>query len=75
MTERICPIPDDVPALRDAVSVAIYDRTLRAVARDVGMSPTGLSKFASGRSAHPYSPTLRRLRRWYQKHASTEDEG
>lgn len=33
------------------------------VAREIGMSPTGLKKFLLGTA--PYSPTLRRLRRWY----------
>lgn len=37
--------------------------SLRAVARQVGMSPSGLSKFLAG--AHPYSKTLARLRAWY----------
>jgi lambda repressor-like predicted transcriptional regulator len=37
--------------------------SLRAVARQVGMSPSGLSKFLAG--ARPYSKTLARLRAWY----------
>jgi hypothetical protein len=32
------------------------------------MSPTGLKKFLMGTS--PYSPTLRRLRKWYLQHAA-----
>ena len=42
--------------------------SLRGVAREIGMSPTGLKKFLLGTA--PYSPTLRRLRRWYLQHAA-----
>jgi hypothetical protein len=40
--------------------------SLRAAAREVGMSPTGLKKFAAGTS--PYSGTLRSLVKWYVRH-------
>ena len=49
-------------ALRDAVSRS----TLRAVAGDVGMSPTGLAKFID-QGTTPYGPTIERLRNWYYR--------
>jgi hypothetical protein len=48
---------------RRAVRDAIAGSTLRAVARSVGMSPTGLQKFLEG--ANPYGKTKERLRFWY----------
>lgn len=54
--------------LRDMVSHQVERTSLRGVAREIGMSPTGLKKFLLGTS--PYSPTLRRLRKWYLQHAS-----
>lgn len=50
-------------ALRYTVGRAIQESSLRHVASQVGMSPTGLKKFVMGTA--PYSPTLRRLRVWY----------
>lgn len=50
-------------ALKDAVSLT----SLRAVARAVGMSPTGLTKFLDG--TNPYGPTLERVRTWYYTQA------
>lgn len=58
---RLTRIP--TTALRHTVERAIQDSSLRHVASQVGMSPTGLKKFVMGTA--PYSPTLRRLRVWY----------
>ena len=44
--------------------------SLRGVAREIGMSPTGLKKFLQGTA--PYSPTLRRLRSWYVQYAAVQ---
>jgi transcriptional regulator with XRE-family HTH domain len=49
--------------LREAAAARVENTSLRAVAREIGMSPTGLTKFLRG--TVPYSPTLRRLRKWY----------
>lgn len=49
--------------LREAVAKKVEARSLRQVAREVGMSPTGLQKFLAG--ATPYSATRRKLERWY----------
>lgn len=64
--------PPEVPVLRAAAQAAADATSIRAAAQAIGMSDRGLNKFLLG--AEPYSPTLRRLRRWYQKHASTEDD-
>ena len=50
-------------ALRDAITGS----TLRAVARSVGMSPSGLQNFLEG--ASPYGKTRERLRFWYFQQA------
>ena len=52
---------------RQAVHDAIARSTLRAVARSVGMSPSGLQKFLDG--ANPYGKTRERLRFWYFREA------
>jgi hypothetical protein len=52
---------------RAAVRQAIARSTLRAVARDVGMSPSGLQNFLNG--SNPYGKTRERLRLWYFREA------
>ncbi len=54
--------------LRDMAAARVENTSLRGVAREIGMSPTGLKKFLLGTA--PYSPTLRRLRRWYLQHSA-----
>ena len=49
--------------IREAASLIRTETSLRKVARDVGMSPTGLSKFMEG--AQPYAHTYSKLRNWY----------
>lgn len=47
--------------------------SLRELSRRIGMSASGLMKFADG--AMPYTPTRRKLTRWYRTlTASTRDE-
>ncbi|HUF75772.1 MAG TPA: hypothetical protein VMM35_05805 [Longimicrobiales bacterium] len=53
----------DVERLREAVDREVEQTSLRATARRVGMSPSGLRKFLEG--AEPYSATRRKLERWY----------
>ncbi|HEX5726795.1 MAG TPA: hypothetical protein VFX98_15070 [Longimicrobiaceae bacterium] len=55
-----------VAAIRSAVDEAVRARSLRSVARQVGLSPTGLRNFLNGRA--PYSNTLRKLNAWYLEH-------
>ena len=56
--------------LREAATARVENTSLRSVAREIGMSPTGLKKFLLGTS--PYAPTLRRLRSWYVQYADRE---
>ncbi|HEU4561216.1 MAG TPA: hypothetical protein VFS20_25410 [Longimicrobium sp.] len=53
----------DLERYRIALEDAIALTSLRAVARAVGMSPTGLTKFIDG--TNPYGRTLERVRTWY----------
>jgi hypothetical protein len=53
--------------LRAAVSAAVERSSLRGVARDVGLSPTGLGKFLAG--SQPYPSTRRKLERWFASQA------
>jgi hypothetical protein len=55
----------ELERFRTALEAAIARSSLRAAAGDVGMSPTGLSKFLSG--GQPYGKTLERLRNWYSR--------
>lgn len=68
------PSPDltnvTVQHMREAVAARAENTSLRDVARAIGMSPAGLKKFLEG--AAPYTPTLRRLRRWYVHHGAVQ---
>src|SRR5215207_11576403 len=57
-----------VQHLRGMAASRVQQTSLRGVAREIGMSPTGLKKFLLGTA--PYSPTLRRLRKWHVHHAA-----
>lgn len=57
--------------LRESAAVRVENTSLRSVAREIGMSPTGLKKFLGGTA--PYSPTLRRLRNWYVQYAARHE--
>ena len=56
--------------MREAAAARVENTSLRSVAREIGMSPTGLKKFLQGTA--PYSPTLRRLRNWYVTYAAVQ---
>lgn len=51
--------------LRDMVCRALEHQSLRAVAAEIGVSPTGLQKFARGRGK-VYRPSRKRLLPWYR---------
>lgn len=53
----------EVQTYRDAMLRYLDHVSLRQAAREVGMSPTGLSKFCDG--GEPYSRTVLKLREWY----------
>lgn len=61
--------------MRDALASRIEATSLRQVAREVGMSPTGLQNVLAG--ADSYSRTRRKLERWYvretARHGGTLD--
>jgi len=58
-----CPVRAD--EIRAALWLCLKGASLRQTAREVGMSPTGLSNFLNG--AKPYTPTVRKLRKWYEE--------
>lgn len=55
-----------IATMRDAMRAHLDEVSLRRAAREVGMSPSGLSKFVNG--AEPYIPTIRKLRLWFAEH-------
>ncbi len=60
-----------IDTLRKAASWSVAGASLRRVARDVGMSPTGLQNFLDGSS--PYSATRKKLERWYVRSGHDPD--
>lgn len=54
--------------LRETVALRVQASSLRAVAREVGMSPAGLEKFLAGET--PYSRSRQRLQEWWVREAS-----
>lgn len=70
MTSPETRVPVD--AIRRAAALAVEATSLRAVARQVGMSPVGLRHFLNGRA--PYSATLRKLTQWFVLHGAARPE-
>jgi len=66
------PQEENIEYLRTAALALVERSTLRAAARQIGMSPTGLKKFIQG--TDPYGPTRRRLKKWYVHNASPAPE-
>jgi hypothetical protein len=58
---------DELDRIRKALRSAIERKTLRAVALQVGMSPTGLQQFVAG--ASPYGKTREKVRAWFYREA------
>jgi len=54
--------------LRETVALRVEATSLRAVARQVGMSPSGLEKFLSGGT--PYSRSRQKLQDWWEREGS-----
>ncbi|HEX8361014.1 MAG TPA: hypothetical protein VF613_12945 [Longimicrobium sp.] len=54
-----------IDRLRENVAIRVHATSLRAVARQVGMSPSGLEKFIAGGT--PYSNTRRKLVEWWYR--------
>jgi hypothetical protein len=59
------PLPTSIDNLRESVAIRVHATSLRAVARQVGMSPSGLEKFIAGGA--PYSNTRRKLVEWWYR--------
>jgi len=57
-----------IDRLRQVVNARLATTSLRALAREVGMSPSGLQKFVDGSA--PYLPTREKLERWYVREAA-----
>jgi len=51
--------------LRETVALRVQATSLRAVARQVGMSPSGLEKFLSGGT--PYTRSRQKLQDWWER--------
>lgn len=62
-----------VDELRKVIAARLSEMSLRSLAREVGMSPSGLQKFVDG--AAPYHPTRQKLERWYVGEAAEERAG
>jgi hypothetical protein len=58
-------LTDSIDRLRENVAIRVHATSLRAVARQVGMSPSGLEKFIAGGT--PYSNTRRKLVEWWYR--------
>jgi len=57
----------ELDRIRDALRLAIERGTLRFVAAQVRMSPTGLQQFVDG--TKPYGKTREKVRAWYYREA------
>ena len=56
-----------LPLIRRKLQARIYETSLRATAREVGMSSTGLSDMIEKGTA-PYGKTVQKLLAWYTRH-------
>jgi len=65
--------PEDLERFRIALENEIGRTTLRATARKVRMSPSGLTKFLEG--SKPYGRTVARVREWYYSEAGVHRTG
>lgn len=63
MSDSRYPTGAPLDRIRALLTLRVEGASLRQVARDVGMSPSGLQKLLDG--SEPYTPTRRKLERWY----------
>lgn len=56
--------------LREAIQARVQESSLRAVSREVGMSPSGLQKFLAG--GVPYQKSRRKLFEWLQRESAPD---
>jgi hypothetical protein len=71
-TSATAPGGNELNALRDALQQRVKLTSLRATARELGMSPTGLRGFIDG--TEPYVKTLRRARVWLAERVQSEGD-
>jgi hypothetical protein len=62
-----------IDRLREAVTIRVQATSLRSVARQVGMSPSGLDKFLAG--GVPYQKSRRKLFDWLHRERSNLGAG
>ncbi|HEX5726595.1 MAG TPA: hypothetical protein VFX98_14060 [Longimicrobiaceae bacterium] len=62
--------PTSLDRLRESVAIRVRATSLRAMARQVGMSPTGLEKFIQGGT--PYAAGRRKLFEWWGRERGKE---
>lgn len=62
----------DMDTIRQAARSAVEMSSLRSVARDTGMSPSGLARVLEGGRIYP--STVRRLTEWYLRTMGTRGE-
>jgi hypothetical protein len=71
VTAKVPLTPDkaeELEQLREALADAVDRSSLRAVSRQIPMTPTGLSGIIGG--AEPYPRTWEKLRVWYAAHSA-----
>jgi hypothetical protein len=57
--------PEELAEIQTALETAVSRSTLRGVAGELGMSPSGLTNLLEG--ARPYGKTVAKLREWYAR--------
>lgn len=63
------PAQQQIPTIRDLVRRRVEETGLRKVARQIRMSPSGLSSFLEGTA--PYQKSIRKLHAWYRRELAT----
>ncbi len=71
MPSRETGVP--IPVLREALRQRVKESSLRAAAKEVGMSYKGVDNFLAG-ATDPYPSTVRKLTEWYLRRAAASEE-
>lgn len=66
------PQMHSIETIRATLRRRVSTTSLRGIAREVGMSPTGLSNFLGG--TEPHHGTVGKLEEWYLEHAGVDDD-
>lgn len=70
--KRLVPPPKHLETIREAAESAKQRDGIRPTARAIGISHSGLKVFLQG--SYPYTPTMRKLERWYLRYLRTLGE-